>query len=156
MNCGVNCRERISGCSITREMAERFVVQYQRDFAWDGKAYAPYPAKIGNKPGDPLPRITDENSPVKLFENGRFASEHAEQITQDDFKGWVQERGLYFWKRVRSSALHAAAGHERRGEKDLDGAAAFTRSSARELTFTRASHSSGNCQRACREPIASL
>jgi len=44
------------------------VVQYQRDFAWDGKNYAPYPAKIGNKPGDPLPRITDENFSRKIPE----------------------------------------------------------------------------------------
>jgi len=31
------------------------VVQYQRDFAWDGKNYAPYPAKIGNQAGRSAP-----------------------------------------------------------------------------------------------------
>ena len=44
------------------------VVQYERDFAWDGKNYAPYPAKINsNKPGEPLPRITDETATVTFL-----------------------------------------------------------------------------------------
>ena len=44
------------------------VVQYQRDFAWDKFQYAPYPAKISpEKPNSPLPRITDEASPVKFL-----------------------------------------------------------------------------------------
>src|SRR5205807_430699 len=53
------------------------VVQYQREFAWDKFQYAPYPALISPplppaKEGTPpvvrpLPRITDENSPVKFL-----------------------------------------------------------------------------------------
>src|SRR6266853_3925212 len=58
------------------------VVQYQRDFAWDRSSFAPYPALISPpvppaKEGStstslprPLPRITDENSPVKLLKPG--------------------------------------------------------------------------------------
>ncbi|HYK38997.1 MAG TPA: PIG-L family deacetylase, partial [Candidatus Eremiobacteraceae bacterium] len=72
------------------------VVQYQRDFAWDGKNYAPYAAKIGTKQGEPLPRITDETSPVKFLKPDDPLLNTPNKITQDDFKGWVQERGLYF------------------------------------------------------------
>src|SRR5260221_1185706 len=72
------------------------VVQYQRDFAWDGKNYAPYPAKIANKQGEPLPRITDENSSVKFLKPDDSLLNAPNKITQDDFKGWEQERGLYF------------------------------------------------------------
>src|SRR5260370_12814863 len=53
------------------------LVQYQRDFTWDKSSFAPYPALIFTpvppaKEGAtaaprPLPRITDENSPVKLL-----------------------------------------------------------------------------------------
>src|SRR5438477_2333922 len=44
------------------------LVQYERDFAWEGKTYAPYPAKItSNKPGEPLPRTTDENAAVTFL-----------------------------------------------------------------------------------------
>ena len=42
------------------------VVQYERDFAWDRAQYAPYPAKITPPAGSPLPRITDEDSPVNF------------------------------------------------------------------------------------------
>ena len=73
------------------------VVQYQRDFAWDRAQYAPYPAKITPPPNNPLPRVTDENSPVKFLKPDDPLLNRPNKITQDDFHGWVQERGLYFW-----------------------------------------------------------
>ena len=73
------------------------VVQYERDFAWDKAQYAPYPAKITPPANHPLPRITDENSPVKFLKPDDPLLNRPNKITQDDFKGWVQERGLYFW-----------------------------------------------------------
>jgi LmbE family N-acetylglucosaminyl deacetylase len=71
------------------------VVQYERDFAWDRAQYAPYPAKISG--GSILPRVTDETSPVKFLKPDDPLLNRPNKITQDDFKGWVQERGLYFW-----------------------------------------------------------
>jgi LmbE family N-acetylglucosaminyl deacetylase len=83
------------------------VVQYQRDFAWDKLSYAPYPALIfppvppakeGSSPAPrPLPRITDENAPVKFLKPSDALLNRPNKISQADFKGWVQERGLYFW-----------------------------------------------------------
>jgi hypothetical protein len=73
------------------------VVQYERDFAWDRAQYAPYPAKVSPPGNNPLPRITDENSPVKFLKPDDPLLNRPNKITQDDFKGWVQERGLYFW-----------------------------------------------------------
>jgi len=102
------------------------VVQYQRDFAWDGKNYAPYPAKIGNKPGDPLPRITDETSSVKFLKPDDSLLNTPNKITQDDFKGWVQERGLYFWSEYDSRYTPLLAMNDP-GEKDLDGALLYTK-----------------------------
>jgi LmbE family N-acetylglucosaminyl deacetylase len=102
------------------------VVQYQRDFAWDGKNYAPYPAKIANKQGDPLPRITDENSPVKFLKPDDPLLNTPNKITQDDFKGWVQERGLYFWSEYDSRYTPLLAMNDP-GEKDLDGALLYTK-----------------------------
>jgi hypothetical protein len=102
------------------------VVQYQRDFAWDGKNYAPYPAKIANKQGDPLPRITDENSPVKFLKPDDPLLNTPNKITQDDFKGWVRERGLYFWSEYDSRYTPLLAMNDP-GEKDLDGALLYTK-----------------------------
>jgi LmbE family N-acetylglucosaminyl deacetylase len=102
------------------------VVQYQRDFAWDGKNYAPYPATIANKQGDPLPRITDENSPVKFLKPDDPLLNAPNKITQDDFKGWVQERGLYFWSEYDSHYTPLLAMNDP-GEKNLDGALLYTK-----------------------------
>ena len=44
-----------------------------------------------------LPRITDENSPVKFLKPDDPLLNSPNKITQDDFKGWVQERALYVW-----------------------------------------------------------
>jgi len=102
------------------------VVQYQRDFAWDGKNYSQYPAKIANKQGDPLPRITDENSPVKFLKPDDALLNTPNKITQEDFKGWVQERGLYFWSEYDSRYTPLLAMNDP-GEKDLDGALLYTK-----------------------------
>jgi len=102
------------------------VVQYQRDFAWDGKNYAPYPAKIANKQGDPLPRITDETSPVKFLKPDDPLLNAPNKITQDDFKAWVQERGLYFWSEYDSKYTPLLAMNDP-GEKDLNGALVYTK-----------------------------
>jgi len=102
------------------------VVQYQRDFAWDKKDYAPYPATIANKQGDPLPRITDENSLVKFLKPDDSLLNKPNKITQDDFKGWVQERGLYFWSEYDSRYTPLLAMNDP-GEKDLDGALLYTK-----------------------------
>jgi len=82
------------------------LVQYQRDFIWDKSSFAPYPALIsppapaakeGTTPAPrPLPRITDENSPVKFLKPADPLLNRPNKITPSDFKGWVQERGLYF------------------------------------------------------------
>jgi LmbE family N-acetylglucosaminyl deacetylase len=70
------------------------IVQYNTANSWDTHQYAPYPTKIGN----PTPRITDETSPVKFLKPEDSLLNRPNKITQNDFNGWVQERGLYFWK----------------------------------------------------------
>jgi len=106
------------------------VVQYQRDFAWDKFQYAPYPALISPpvppaKDGAPqtprpLPRITDENSPVKFLKPNDPLLNAPNKITQDDFKGWVQERGLYFWTQFDPKYTPLLAMNDP-GEPDLNG-----------------------------------
>lgn len=103
------------------------LVQYERDFAWDGKNYAPYPAKINpSKPGEPLPRITDENSPVKFLKPDDPLLNVPNKITPADFQGWVQERGLYFWTEYDSHYTPLLAMNDP-GEKELNGALVYTR-----------------------------
>jgi LmbE family N-acetylglucosaminyl deacetylase len=110
------------------------VVQYQRDFAWDKFQYAPYPALISpplpvSKDGAPqtprpLPRITDETSPVKFLKPSDPLLNKPNKITQDDFKGWVQERGLYFWTQFDSKYTPLLAMNDP-GEPALNGALVY-------------------------------
>jgi LmbE family N-acetylglucosaminyl deacetylase len=98
------------------------VVQYNRDFVWDKLQPAPYPAKIGN----PTPRITDENSPVKFLKLDDPLLNRPNKITLEDFKGWVQERGLYFWSQFDPKYTPLLAMNDP-GENDLNGALVYTR-----------------------------
>ena len=112
------------------------VVQYNRDFIWDKLQPAPYPALISpplppTKEGAsltprPLPRITDENSPVKFLKPGDKILNTPNKITKDDFKGWVQERGLYFWTQFDSKYTPLLAMNDP-GEPALNGALVYTR-----------------------------
>jgi LmbE family N-acetylglucosaminyl deacetylase len=101
------------------------VVQYNRDFAWNRAQYGPYPAKIQNGQGGQLPRITDENSPVKFLKPDDPLLNRPNKITQEDFKGWVQERGLYYWTQFDAKYTPLLAMNDP-GEPDLNGAIVYT------------------------------
>jgi hypothetical protein len=102
------------------------VVQYERDFAWDRAQYAPYPAKISPPPNSPLPRITDENSPVKFLKPDDPLLNQPNKITGDDFQGWVQERGLYFWTQFDPKYTPLLAMNDP-GEIDQNGGLVYAR-----------------------------
>ena len=51
---------------------------------------SPYPLTLSRD------RVTDENSPVKILDPKNSLVNFPNKITQKDFEGWVQERGLYF------------------------------------------------------------
>jgi LmbE family N-acetylglucosaminyl deacetylase len=98
------------------------VVQYNRDYIWNRFEPAPYPAKIGS----PTPRITDENSPVQFLKPDDPLLNRPNKITADDFKNWVQERGLYFWNDFDAKFTPVLAMNDP-GEKDLNGGLVYTR-----------------------------
>ena len=52
--------------------------------------YTPYPATLSRD------RVTVEEAPVTLLDPANEAFHFPNEITQSDFAGWVQERGLYF------------------------------------------------------------
>ncbi len=121
------------------------IVQYQREFAWDKFHYAPYPALISPplppaKEGSPqvvrpLPRVTDENSPVKFLKSNDPLLNHPNKITQDDFQGWVQERGLYFWTQFDPKYTALLAMNDP-GEPDLNGGLIYVHSGKGTYIYT--------------------
>jgi hypothetical protein len=50
----------------------------------------PFPFEIGHE------RVTDENAPVTFISPAHSILSYPNKITQQDFAGWLQERGLYF------------------------------------------------------------
>src|SRR5665811_1925766 len=55
-------------------------------------AYAPHRLVIER----PAPRVSVETQPVRILEPESPVFDGPNRITDDDFAGWVQERGLYF------------------------------------------------------------
>jgi LmbE family N-acetylglucosaminyl deacetylase len=67
------------------------IVQYQQYPFIDG-GFAPYPLTIAR----PHDRVTDENAPVTPLDPANSIFHYPNDIGPDDWRGWVQERGLYF------------------------------------------------------------
>lgn len=67
------------------------IVQYQQYPFFRGH-FAPYPMTVAR----PHDRVTDETAPVKVLAPDDPIFNQPNRIGPDDWKGWVQERGLYF------------------------------------------------------------
>lgn len=84
------------------------VVFYHKTNEWnpDPRAergqLAPYPLTLGNS------RVTDENALVTFADPQHALLRWPNRINADDFRGWIQERGLYYpkeWDTAHYSAL---------------------------------------------------
>jgi LmbE family N-acetylglucosaminyl deacetylase len=100
------------------------ILQYERDGFWNGlkSPIAPYPAAMQ---GGTL-RITDEKSDVKFLAPDSPLLNFPNKITQDDFKGWVQERANYLWSSFDPHYQAVLSMHDP-GETDLTGSLVWTR-----------------------------
>jgi LmbE family N-acetylglucosaminyl deacetylase len=67
------------------------IVQYQQYPFVDG-GFAPYPLTMAR----PHDRVTDENAPVTPIDSTHPVFHYPNDIGAQDWRGWVQERGLYF------------------------------------------------------------
>jgi hypothetical protein len=66
------------------------VIQYNNNAGLVTKQIGPYPFRPVNQ------RVTDEDAPITILDKQNPVVNYPNTITQDDFKGWIQERGLYF------------------------------------------------------------
>ena len=96
------------------------IVFYHKTNEWNPDAraarpqLAPYPITLGNS------RVTDETAPIEFIESAHPLLNYPNKLTQADFAGWIQERGLYYPETWDShySALFATSD---RGEPSLRG-----------------------------------
>ncbi|MFM9007456.1 MAG: PIG-L family deacetylase [Bacteroidota bacterium] len=69
----------------------RLIVQYNTNSNLNpGTAMAPYPFSITRN------RITEEDATISMTDNAHVLFTYPNRINPNDFKGWIQERGLYF------------------------------------------------------------
>ncbi|HEA81891.1 MAG TPA: LmbE family protein, partial [Maribacter sp.] len=68
------------------------IVQYNTASRWGSQFenIAPFELEISRD------RVTNENSKVEIIAKDHSLVHFPNEIDQDDFNGWVQERGLYF------------------------------------------------------------
>ncbi|MBT8243852.1 MAG: PIG-L family deacetylase [Winogradskyella sp.] len=66
------------------------IVQYNTSRRIKVDNIAPYELKLSRD------RVTDENAKIRILEPNHPLLNFPNKITEQDFEGWVQERGLYF------------------------------------------------------------
>ena len=67
------------------------IVQYNKYEIVEGR-FTPFPITMARPHG----RVTDENAPVRILNPDHPVFTTPNRITDADWQGWVQERGLYF------------------------------------------------------------
>jgi alpha-galactosidase-like protein len=65
------------------------IVQYNKT-EFNQQQYGPFPARVSGN------RVSDENVPVTILEKEHPVFTRPNRIGESTWKGWVQERGLYF------------------------------------------------------------
>jgi LmbE family N-acetylglucosaminyl deacetylase len=91
------------------------IVQYNTLDEFVTKDIAPFPIKISRD------RVTEENAEVRFLAPNHPILNYPNKITQDDFKGWKQEQGLYYpseWDKNFTAIISS----NDKGEKPKDGA----------------------------------
>jgi LmbE family N-acetylglucosaminyl deacetylase len=128
------------------------IVQYQQQFFFKGN-FAPFPMTVGGPALRPaangtgsssgasnqLPvahdRVTDETAPIRLLVPNSPVARMPNRLDQSDWKGWVQERGLYFarsWDRSYRPILET---HDP-GEAPLEGGLLVARAGKGTYVYT--------------------
>ncbi len=98
----------------------RLVVQYNTmgsfgvPIDFNSGKYTPYPATLGRA------RVSVEEAPVTILDPANPIFHSPNEITQRDFAGWVQERGLYFMSQWDSNFTPLLESHDP-GESEQKG-----------------------------------
>jgi len=97
------------------EKGGTLVVQYNAGGSeFSSGHYTPYPVDIGRD------RVSVEQAPVEILDPKDLVFNDPNDITQADFDGWVQERGLYFAKSWGGKFVPLLRSNDP-GEPPLDG-----------------------------------
>ncbi len=85
----------------------RLVVQYNASAGdFNAGKFTPYPATLSRA------RVSVEEAPVVILDPANAIFHSPNEITQKDFEGWVQERGLYFMSQWDSNFTPLLESHD--------------------------------------------
>jgi hypothetical protein len=90
------------------------IVQYNRNRGNDSTGIGPWPFSITNA------RVTEEDAPVNFLQPGHPVLHFPNEITNKDFEGWIQERGIYFAQHIDPRYASVFSMHDS-GEPDQNG-----------------------------------
>jgi LmbE family N-acetylglucosaminyl deacetylase len=90
------------------------IVQYNRNLGADTTGIGPYPFGIS------ATRVTEEDAPVHFNQSSLQVLHFPNEITNNDFQGWVQERGIYFAQHIDPRYQSVLSMHDK-GEPDQNG-----------------------------------
>jgi hypothetical protein len=91
------------------------IVQYDTGVSdFNAGHFTPFPAQLSRA------RVSVEEAPVEILAPNDSIFQYPNQITQKDFDGWVQERGLYFMSQWDNNFVPLLACHDP-GESDQKG-----------------------------------
>ena len=93
------------------------------------KTIGPFPIEISRD------RVTDENAEIRILAPDHPVLNTPNKITADDFKGWVQERGLYFPNKWDSNWTALLSCNDP-GEQPLDGGLLVAKSGQGYFIYT--------------------
>ncbi len=105
------------------------VVQYNTTAELKTKEIGPFPFEISRD------RVTDETAEIRILAPNHPLLNTPNKITADDFKGWVQERGLYFPNKWDANWTALLSCNDP-GEKPLDGGLLVAKSGQGYFVYT--------------------
>src|SRR5882724_4566142 len=105
------------------------IAQYNTTADLKTKAIGPFPLEISRD------RVTDENAEIRILAPNHPLLNTPNKITADDFKGWVQERGLYFPNKWDANWIALLSCNDP-GEKPLDGGLLVAKSGQGYFVYT--------------------
>ncbi len=106
------------------------IVQYNRNNSEDARTHiGPYPFSISNG------RVTEENAAVQFVHPDNPVLHYPNQITEKDFEGWIQERGIYFATHADPKYQEIFSMHDT-GEQDQQGSLITTGYGKGNFTYT--------------------
>ena len=111
------------------KMGGNLIVQYNRNLGNDTTGIGPYPFGIANL------RVTEEDAPVRFLQPAHPVLHFPNEITDKDFDGWIQERGIYFAQHIDPAYQSIFSMHDS-GEPDQNGSLITGKYGKGNFTYT--------------------